>query len=92
MLVRVGLTRFFPVRAEIPKQSEIRVGRSRHVWPTSYVLHYSLLLYPVREDLFTHAILFVAIVHLVYAINPRQSIYAARYSPLIRCSLSSMLS
>ena len=29
-----GLTRFLPVSAEIPKCSEIRVWRSRLVWPT----------------------------------------------------------
>ena len=34
MLVGGGLTRFLPVSAEMPKCSEIRVWRSRVVWPT----------------------------------------------------------
>ena len=33
MLVGGGLTRFFPVRAEMSKWSEIRMGRRRPVWP-----------------------------------------------------------
>ena len=34
MFVGGGLTRFLPVSAEMPKCSEIRVWRSRLVWPT----------------------------------------------------------
>ena len=39
ILVGAGLTRFFPVMAEMPKWSEIRVCRRRQVWPIYNELH-----------------------------------------------------
>ena len=39
ILVGAGLARFFPVMAEMPKWSEIRVCRRRQVWPIYNKLH-----------------------------------------------------